>query len=516
MAAGSAVAQLPPPGDPPPNTWEPQALLPLQIDPPQVMHVIAGSVITLAGPIIVDDDTIDGQLVSDDTWTYALDTGGVGSIVESDTTLADDPPYFVWQAPTSAAVAEMTMEAHDTGDSATCDPYGVEWTYEVHVHELEIYQIWGGLTMYDEADGQTQNASWHGLITCGDGSGHWDNDPNSPLDTKLYDVAGGANPGLFAGQSTASLSLMIRPKDHATWSGGAVEPQAVRIHAAWTAEGTSFEVQTTISQLPVTVYPQTTSAIDAEVSHYDSVTWDWQYDIPYGSAHEHTVAWGGDPTTASWVATGHHTPIEPTEVTPRRVRTIYKHFAGHSSVDAICGTARTYIRQTAAIQPAGRAWAADVLDTWCMHCHPSYGYDCISLAGLATRICRLTGVYATEQVAYPRDDWGNGVWPWTQVQNCFSGLAGHSTAQLLFISAGDVLNRYEGYYHAPESDWYYTVWPVGEYSDLASMVTAISVNPTPPPDGDLTEGYACLHAPLGVQHGEQTSEGLHLIPEPSP
>ncbi|MBD3174237.1 MAG: hypothetical protein GF320_03585 [Armatimonadia bacterium] len=353
------------------------------------------------------------------------------------------------------------------------------------MHELEIYQIWGGLTMYDEADGQTQNPSWHGVITCGDGSGHWDNDPNSPLDTKLYDVAGGANPGLFAGQSTASLSLMIRPKDHATWSGGAVESQAVRIHAAWTAEGTGFEAQTTISQLPVTVYPQTTSAIDAEVSHDDSVTWDWQYDIPYGSAHEHTVAWGGDPATDAWVATSHDTPeLAAGELTEVRAGAVCDALGGKATAADIAAAAAAWAEDAVPSRTGpGTAWPSDEedarhVDIWCLVCLGSG--DCDPLAELSVAACRLVGLTATRDRAYAQPPPGPGEPPlvdadWLAQQACFApGYEVQHQHYDLWYWSGMTLNEWEGFFTVQGSTDYYTAYPLGTWPGLGQMITGLS------------------------------------------
>ncbi|MBD3174500.1 MAG: hypothetical protein GF320_04940 [Armatimonadia bacterium] len=429
------------------------------------------------------------------------------------------------------------------------------WTGTIHVHELEIYQIWGGLTMYDEADGQTQNPSWHGGITCGDEDGHWDNDPNSPLDTKLYDVAGGGNPGLFAGQSTASLSLMIRPKDHATWSGGAVEPQAVRIHAAWTAEGTAFEAQTTISQLPVTVYPQTTSAIDAEVDLYPddewNCTWDWKYDIPYGSAHEHTVAWSGDPTTASWLATSYDDPtVGSTQVTPPRIAEVYEALKGADTGTGVAAGSATWAREATGFDPT-RSWVHDgggrpVADVFCAFCCEPAGVDCISLAFLGALGCGLAGEPLQEiSQAFPQhtDHWTyNGSTDhWKQQISCFAGesdvfFSDHSSEPLQFWAGFP--NQFEGYFKAADAYWTCEPPPDGStqpttgWQSLPSMVTSIAYGPN---GGD--EGWVCVrlywhdHNQNGIQdpgevlphahyHGEVVTDGgvehTHAVEEPSP
>lgn len=67
-------------------------MLPVQVNPPEVMHVIAGSVITLSGPTIIDQDTINGVRVDDYEWTYALDIADVGEFALSDTVDHDLTP----------------------------------------------------------------------------------------------------------------------------------------------------------------------------------------------------------------------------------------------------------------------------------------------------------------------------------------------------------------------------------------------------------------------------------------
>lgn len=518
-----APAQVPPPPPPPTTTWQPAALLPLQVDPPEVMHVIAGSVITLTGPEILDEDTAEGVQVDDNEWTYALDIGDVGTLVDSDTSLSGAPPFFTWQAPTEAAVAEMTMTAWDVGNSPTCDPSTGTWTYEIHVHELEVYQIWGGLTMHAERDGEPVHA-WHAGIDCGTGGAHWDNDPDSPLPRLLYDRdAGTGGPGLFAGQYAGALSLLVRAKD--AYAGNVVS-QSVRIRASWAAEGTSFQATVAVSQLPVTVFPAMASPIDAEVSLYESVTWDWQYDIPYGSLYQHSVSWGGDPTTDDWVATTHGWPdIAGQELTPTRVRTVCEAMQGASTPDQAAEAAQDFagVEGDVAFGP----WAlpgADTVDAWCIKCRGALGTDCYSAARLASVACCIVGVSSVASRAYPREEWSDGLTGWQTQQTCFSGLPGHSPWSLGYTPGYQAglptpVYRFEGYFRPALGSAYYTVFPDTAYPDLATMITEqAAFGLANPPSALQDQGYVCLppdHDPY--PHGVYIyGVGLHEIPEPSP
>jgi len=64
------------------DNYEPPPAVPLQVDPPEVMHVIAGSVFSLSVPTLTDPDTIVGVLTLDPTWHYELEGVGEESILD--------------------------------------------------------------------------------------------------------------------------------------------------------------------------------------------------------------------------------------------------------------------------------------------------------------------------------------------------------------------------------------------------------------------------------------------------
>ncbi|MBD3174235.1 MAG: hypothetical protein GF320_03575, partial [Armatimonadia bacterium] len=121
--------------DPPPIVPAP--------DGPIHIHVIAGSVIRVTAEEVFDEDTFEeGELDEDGGWEYLFNFDG-GTVLGP-----NDSPHWQnwvdWQAPTTQADIDFTVSAsnYSTPSSIRDATVSGYWTGTIHVHELEIYQIW--------------------------------------------------------------------------------------------------------------------------------------------------------------------------------------------------------------------------------------------------------------------------------------------------------------------------------------------------------------------------------------
>jgi len=575
------------PGGPPPPVeiiwFQPNPAAPTwgESGPPVWEYdVIAGSVVELTAPEIRDLDTYTdqgalaagvplGTQVEDHTWKYLVVASDGEILVPENWSEYRTDRTFTWRAPDEEGDVAFTFMAKD------CTPANEHWGTDnaptsrseegnpveylagvVHVHRLQVLNVWGGLEMYQERD--ATNDDWHGDWD-GEELHHWqcdmwDNDPNNQVPYHKYsrgvdmnpDPELTTNPVPFDGGGTAYVSVQLRCAD-----GHDVDviPQTIRLHAPWTDEGAGLEFSAsgTVEHLPTQCFNTATSQpIDQVVRFYDTVTWGWEYDIPYGSAYQTNNHDLVDNPAMEDVATSYAGPREPVEVTPLRVKAVY-------TAMSLCGTDIAVAREAAKwARTAGFAGDAvswrdfhphrDDADAWCLRCS-GRGGDCITLAVLAADACRLAGLEASTGVAYPQDEWAC---EWDQPMPCFAYNADafyldHTTRNLEFWYVSN--SNFEGYFGAADRVWTCApepgehlqggepeAAPLGGWDCVQAMLTDIAYNSNGGPEGWGCTGLFWFDdnengledegeaRPRWWYHGAPDTylgqEHTHLVPEP--
>jgi hypothetical protein len=486
---------------PPTTSWQPPAMIPAQVNPPEVIDVVASSVITLSGPTILDTDTVNGQQVPDNDWTYALNTGDAGTIVASDTSLAGDPPYFAWQAPPTACVVNMTMTAWDVGNSPTCDPATGTWTYEVHVHELAVYTVQGGLPFWLS----TNYGDWISppfLFRAVDNP--WDNHTSTKHPTLSYS----ANPNhqasgwlLLEGGGTRSMQVQLCVKGNPTqWVD--VRDTTVVLEIPWTSEGVTF----TSASVPLTALPSgaitvtSGTALNKTVSFEEAPNWQWKAKVPgtppaAGTQRTATLT----PPGLEWVATSYGTLDKwgagdndmRKQVTADRVESVYEYLHGCSTIAGAGGIAlKAGQWAVSGCNYDGAIGWAQMLypDAW--HQKSIQWYQCDSGAALAVEACRLVGVLVNPASdvcrIWPQSTWSPwGSWvSWSDVgDNCWATPTPHPAKRVYFrgTSTG-ALHLFQGIYRIDDGSGtarFYVVYPTpAEYDTLQQLVLACFPSPT--------------------------------------
>jgi len=353
--------------------------------------------------------------------------------VESNDGSNGQPAYFVLQMPTAESVLNISIHVSDA-ETRECSPYldpvSFDWDYEIHVHVLEVYEVYRGMAdiYYVRKHPQAGEAGGPHPDDCH----YWDNSP-SAVPSLRYRRGDFADPMLLSGQAVAEVTIVVRGRGG--WTG-TVEPANLQMYATWPGEeapppqypgGSGIRLvgpeQLNVTSLPLQV-PATSRRwgldiggtledwcvcpIDQCVTFLEPCTWNWDcrvfagQDYPGQYEWEYEAVCPVDDATFPWIATAYGTVPEG-EPTPVRVSYVYPSLAGLDDREALADAAVDWVASM--LHFGDSNWVAEggaPEDVWCMICSGlgipgEVGWapgpaDCISGARLAVQPLDLVGV----------------------------------------------------------------------------------------------------------------------------